>query len=33
VHRDVFTNVAVQQMGKWSLRRTESCRCAQAETK
>ena len=30
--RDVFINVAVQ-MGKWSLRKTESCRCALAETK
>ena len=32
VLRDVFINVAAQ-MGKWALRKTESCRCAQAETK
>ena len=31
--RDVLINVAAQQMGKWSLRSTESCGCAQAETK
>jgi len=31
VLRDVFINVAAQ-MGKWSVRKTESWTCAQAET-